>query len=66
MEKNAQALTKSNQQKGAAGKAAQAAAANNNAAASQQFHISPHGNPNYIGKAKDMNLQLPQIGRAHV
>lgn len=25
---------------------------------------SPHGNPNYIGKAKDMNLKIPQKKRA--
>jgi hypothetical protein len=55
LEKNAQALNKSTQQKGA-GKAGQSST---NAAAAQQFHVSPHGNPSYIGKAKDMNLQLP-------
>ena len=61
LEKNAQALNKMNQQK-AASKGAQTAGGSASSGVQQSFHLSgasPHGNPSYIGKPKDMNLQLP-------
>ncbi|KFA69979.1 hypothetical protein S40285_02034 [Stachybotrys chlorohalonatus IBT 40285] len=59
LEKNAQALNKSNSQKG---KTAQSQVPAAPTASQPPFSFggsSPHGNPNYMGKPKDINLQLP-------
>lgn len=59
LEKNTQALNKMNQPK-ANSKANQAPPAPTVAQPPFQFGASsPHGNPSYIGKPKDLNLQLP-------
>ncbi|KAM4057118.1 hypothetical protein HRG_003965 [Hirsutella rhossiliensis] len=59
LEKNTQALNKMNQQRPAA-KANQVPPAPTAAQPPFPFgESSPHGNPSYIGKPKDMNLQLP-------
>ena len=59
LEKNSQALSKLNQQK-AGGRGAQAPPAPTATQPPFPFGASsPHGNPNYIGKQKDINLQLP-------
>lgn len=59
LEKNSQALNKMNQQKGSA-KANQVPPAPTATQPPFPFGAaSPHGNPSYIGKPKDMNLQLP-------
>lgn len=58
LEKNTQALTKANQK--AAGKGNQTPVAPTTAQPPFQFGASsPHGNPSYVGKPKDMNLQIP-------
>ncbi len=61
LEKNTQALNRMSQQKGKANQAANQAPP---APTSTQppFPLgapSPHGNPSYMNKAKDMNLQIP-------
>ncbi|KAJ6446668.1 PHD finger domain-containingprotein [Purpureocillium lavendulum] len=59
LEKNSQAISKMNQQKGSA-KANQVPPAPTATQPPFPFGAaSPHGNPSYIGKPKDMNLQLP-------
>lgn len=59
LEKNAQALNKMNQQK-QTGKAGQVPPAPTTTQPPFPFGAtSPHGNPSYIGKQKDLNLQLP-------
>ncbi|RFU73556.1 hypothetical protein TARUN_8685, partial [Trichoderma arundinaceum] len=59
LEKNAQALNKMNQQK-QAGKAGQVPPAPTTTQPPFPFGAtSPHGNPNYMSKPKDLNLQLP-------
>lgn len=61
LEKNTQALNKMNQQKSTA-KANQVPPAPTAAQPPFPFGASsPHGNPSYIGKPKDMNLQLPPV-----
>lgn len=60
LEKNTQALSKSGHPK-ANSKANQAPAAPTTAQPPFPFGASsPHGNPSYMGKPKELNLQLPQ------
>lgn len=54
--KNSQALSKAQPTSGGTGTPDTAAGV---AGASQTLHTSPHGNPSYIGKPKDINLKLP-------
>ena len=60
LEKNTQAIDKGNSSQKPNSKAGQAPPAPTAAQPPFSFNAaSPHGNPNYIGRPKDMNLQLP-------